>query len=547
MFRNFLLSAYSVVCFFLSNVIMAQAPSWAWSKNANGTSYGLAKDATGHTLLTGYFSNDTIAFGSAYHLNSSASSSDIFLGKFDGNGTVAWIKGAVGRGNDYAYSTATDASGNIFVCGSFTSDTLLFGSFLVINTVIGSGFRDLFVAKFDSNGNPLWARGAGGTNTDEAYSVAVDATGNCYVTGYYGSSAITFGTYTLTQTGIKDIFLSKYDANGTIQWVKTANGNDQDFSRSVAVDPSGNIWTTGYFQSQNLSVGTTTLTNAGWGFSDVFVLKYDPSGNLLNGKRFGISGHEESYSISSDPTGNMFIGGWYKSPTLNFGTATFTNQGQSDWFLAKMDPSLNVLWERSSGGSQDDVINSISADALGNVYTTGSFRNTIPFATSTLVSAGFTDAFVAKYNGAGTEQFSIRAGAGFFDGGTVVMADNTNGCVISGAFQDSIQFGAQPKLYGFGLYLAKSGSVTGIKEKTGSAGVSIYPNPSAGIFLINNFNSFDITFEVRDILGGVVKVKESISAKSAQSCDLTNLSKGIYFVNLWTTSGDRCIHKIVLE
>jgi hypothetical protein len=167
-------------------------------------------------------------------LNSGSFGEDVFLSKFDINGNVTWMKGAKGKAGDYPYGIATDAVGNSYVTGSFTSDTLSFGSFDLIN--VNPGQRDIFIAKYDPNGNALWAKSAGGSTTDEAYSITIDALGNSYITGYFASPTIVFGTFTLTQTGLKDMFLAKYDMNGNIQWAKNPSGNDWDCGRSITID-----------------------------------------------------------------------------------------------------------------------------------------------------------------------------------------------------------------------------------------------------------------------------------------------------------------------
>jgi hypothetical protein len=535
-----------LICIVLINIIQnlsAQVPAWAWAhKGETGAVYGLAKDNLGNTVAVGNFSADTIKFNTTILVNSAAGNDDIFVTKFDGNGNVIWAKGAKDNAGDYAYGVSVDASGNNFVCGSFSGDTLSFGAFIVKNTTPGTGTRDAYIAKLDASGNPLWVKGGGGSGTDEAYSIVADASGNSYVTGYFSSTTMVLGSYTLTQTGMKDIFLAKYDSNGNILWAKNASGNDQDYSRSITLDPTGNVWITGYFQSTNLAIGTTTLINGGGGFSDIFVLKFDINGNTLLGKRFGVGSHEQGYSISADPSGNIFVGGWFLTPSFSIGTTTLTNNtpGKADWFLAKLDQNANPLWAKSAGGSLDDVINSISADASGNVYTTGAFRNTVAFTTSTLTSLGFQDVFVAKYNSAGVEQFVMRAGASYFDGGTAILADNINGCVVAGSFQDSVKFGSQPTLIGNGMFIAKSGSITGIKGFDKYDGLHMYPNPSSGKLFIQSDHA-SINFEVLNSLGEKV-----LSGRSATEIDLSGFSAGIYFVKLFNGTESR-VEKIIME
>ena len=527
----------------LSQFCAAQLPTWVWAQKSNsGLCYGLANDGSGNTLSAGYFYSDTLFVGATYLLNTNTfgGGGDIFLVKYDINGNVIWARGASGTADDFAYGVASDANGNSYVCGSFSSDTLTFGSYNVFN--VSPGTRDVFLAKFDPNGVPLWAVSGGGSNQDEGYSVAVDSIGNCYLTGYFKSPTMALGTDVFNQSGVKDFFIAKYDSNGNYIWGKRGEGNDQDESRSVVVDRYGNAWVAGFFEGQDLTIDTSTITNAWWGYSDIFLFKFDPNGNVIRKKGFGTGNHEQAYSLAADPFGNIFMGGWYKSTTLSFGTTTFTNQGLSDWFLVKFDQNINTIWEKSSGGTQNDVINSISADANGGVYTTGSFRNTNVFATATLVSAGFQDVFVSKYDGMGVEQFAFGTGATQQDGGTVILADELDGCVVSGAFVDSISFPPQPNLNGYGYFLAKTGTLTGVPNPNSETSLVVYPNPNQGVFSIELAEAG--YFVLTSVLGK--EILRSRLAPGAHSFDIRDFASGIYFVRI-EQEGSQRTFKIIKE
>lgn len=125
----------------------------------------------------------------------------------------------------------------------------------------------------------LWAKSAGGTSIEGAQGISTDETGNVLITGYFASTSITFGTTTLTNAMGIDIFVVKYDALGNVLWAKSAGGISSDFGVSIANDVSGNIFVTGFFNSPSINFGTTTLINKGE--SDVFVVKYDEKGNVM--------------------------------------------------------------------------------------------------------------------------------------------------------------------------------------------------------------------------------------------------------------------------
>ncbi len=431
-----LFALISSVCF-LSKISYSQTPAWLWAKSAGGTSSdyasSIAVDALGNTYVAGYFGSPTLIFDSTTLTN--AGSGDIFIAKYAPNGNVLWAKSAGGTSTDYASSVAVDASGNTYVTGAFYRPSFIF----VHSTLSNAGNYDIFLAKYDANGNVLWAKSAGGTGSDEAYSVAVDASGNTYVAGYFKSSTITFGSDTLTNAGpagYADIFLAKYAPNGNVLWAKSAGGTNNDWANSVAVDASGNTYLAGDFGSSTITFDTITLTNAG-----LFLAKYDANGNVLWAKRAGgTTGDDWAYSVAVDASGNTYVAGAFWSSTLSFGSDTLTNvsPGYGDIFLAKYAPNGNVLWAKSAGGTDEDEATSVAVDASGNVYVAGWFWSaTITFGSTTLTNAGPTyygDIFLAKYDAAGNALWAKSAGGADYDYANSIAVDTSGNTCLAGDF-----------------------------------------------------------------------------------------------------------------
>jgi uncharacterized protein (UPF0548 family) len=182
---------------------------------------------------------------------------DIFLVKYDPSGTKQWTRQLGSANEDFATSLAVDSSGNAYVTG-FT-----YGG-LDGNTKVG--VFDMFLVKYDPSGSKQWLRQLGSGNYDVGYGVAVESNGNVYVTGYtYG------GLDGNTNAGNEDMFLVKYDPSGTKQWLRQMGTSQDDGGHGVAVDGSGNVYVTGYTYG-----GLDGNTNAGG--SDMFLVKYDSSG-----------------------------------------------------------------------------------------------------------------------------------------------------------------------------------------------------------------------------------------------------------------------------
>jgi hypothetical protein len=387
-----------------------------WANSAGGTgweeSYGVTTDAGGNVLVTGRFFSPSITFGTIVLTNTSGS--DMFIVKYDGAGNVLWANSAIGADDDEGRGVATDASGNVLVTGFFYSPSITFGTTVLTN--VNASYSDMFIVKYDGAGNVLWANSAGGTGWDEVYGVATDAGGNILVTGYFSSPSITFGTTVLTNANgsTSDIFVVKYDGAGNVLWANSASGTDDDEGYGVATDSGGNVLITGFFYSPSITFGTTVLTNANAGYSDMFIVKYDGAGNVLWANSAGGTGWDESYGVSTDAGGNVLVTGYFSSPSITFGTTVLTNAVGSEIFIVKYDGAGNVLWANSASGTSDDVGQSVSTDTGGNVLVTGIFDGpSITFGTTVLINTntGSNDMFIAKLDnitGIAEENYSVE-------------------------------------------------------------------------------------------------------------------------------------------
>ena len=375
----------------------------------------------------------------------------LLLGKTLNAQGLEWVKSYGAAEDDQGRSISRDASGNIYTTGYF-SETVDFDPGTGTTNLTSAGLKDVFVQKMDADGNFLWAKSFGGTQTEEGNSISVDGMGNVYTTGYSYSQTVDFdpgtGTTNLTKAGLKDVFVQKMDSDGNFVWAKFFGSTKNDQSNSIIVDAAGNVYTTGFFAETvdfDPGAGSTNLTSAG--DLDVFVQKMDSDGNFLWAKSFGGEGWDDGQSINVDALGNVYTTGYFLE-TVDFdpgaGTTNLTSAGDYDIFLHKMDADGNFLWANSFGGTVGDFASAISVDGSGNVYILGNFQGTVDFdpgaGTASLTSAGGFDAFVQKIDTDGNFLWAKSFGGTSSDNAKSINVDALGNIYTTGYFGGEVDF-----------------------------------------------------------------------------------------------------------
>jgi len=361
-----------------------------------------------------------------------------------------WAKNMGSTGNDWGQDIKVDGSGNSYVIGYF-SGTADFDPGAGIAILTSTGDDDIFIAKYDTSGNFLWAKRIGSTDTDRGLGLAVDVNGNAYVTGeYYGTVDFDPGAATanLTSIGLGDIFLAQFNSSGNYQWAKSIGGVDYDTGNEITLDASGNLYLTGYFrETTDFDPGAGTANLTALGTHDIFLAKYNSTGNYLWAKAMGSTNNDEAYSVTLDGSGNSYITGYFQGAAdfdPGAGMAILTPVGVSDIFIAKYDASGNFLWAHNIGGTWVDVGSAIAVDGNGNTYLTGIFWQTADFdpgaGTANLTSAGAFDIFIAKYDASGNYLWAKNIGSTGSDVGDDIALDDGGNFWITGGFTGSVDF-----------------------------------------------------------------------------------------------------------
>ena len=323
-----------------------------WAKSIRGSSSDLgehvATDSSGNVYLTGrYSSTSTISIGNGLTIPIS-SGVDAFIIKYNTFGTPLWFKTINGTSSDYGMSVATDSNGNVYIGGYYNStSTVSLGSGLSLPI---SSTNDAFIVKYDTYGAPLWFKTINGTNSDYGENLATDSDGNVYFSGQYlpSTSTISLGNglslpANSSTTG-RDAFIVKYDSSGNALWFKTLVGSNIVYAHGVATDSDGNVYIGGLYDSTStVSLGSGLSLPASTG-QDIYIVKYDSTGNLLQYNTIDGTNYGYAYSVATDSNGNVYIGGRYNSTStvsLGSGLSLPISTGQ-DGFIIKYNFPVGV-------------------------------------------------------------------------------------------------------------------------------------------------------------------------------------------------------------
>lgn len=430
-----------------ATLLHADTPWWNRSYGETQNDYGaaIATDASGNIFVAGSFAG-SIDLGGGELIG--AGDWDMFVAKFDANGYHLWSHAYGGTSADNPVAVAIDPSGDVFVLGTFMR-TVDFGGGPMTTS---DGVRpDVFVVKYGgATGAYIWGKRFGGDDFDTAGGIYVDDMGRSVIVGGF-TGTTDFGGGSVTSSGIYDIFIVEYDSAGNHIWSMQLGNSTSQCALDVALDASYNVIVTGEFWGA-VDFGGGMLTSSG--NKDVFVAKYSAGGAHVWSKRYGIN----DVSLNNDPqsgraiavnsANEIIVAGDFVG-AINFGGGTLHAVGNAeDVFLAQLDENGAHLWSRSFGGPSEDHANGVAVDGSDRVSVVGSFRETANFGGGAVASNDFSeDLFIAKYDDTGAHLWSGGFGdANNADQCLAVAFDPVGDLLVTGRFRDTLDFGRWPVL-----------------------------------------------------------------------------------------------------
>jgi hypothetical protein len=348
--------------------------NYTWAKKVGGTGYdygnSIAIDDADNIYTGGNFSGTNVDFnpGSGTANLTSAGDTDAFILKLNASGNYTWAKRVGAASEDRLNAMTVDKDGNVNAAGYFNATVDFDPGSGTVNLTATSG-PDIFILKLDAAGNYTWAKRVGSvTSIDFADALAIDGTGNVYITGNF-SGTVDFdpgtGTANLTAAGAGvygDVFVLKLDASGNYKWAKKAGATEDDFGKAIAVDAGGNVYTTGSFNGTvdfDPGSGTANLTSAG--STDVFIQKLDSTGSYSWSAQIGGTSIDNAYGIKADGAGSIYVTGNFRNtadldPTS--GTANHTGNNYGIFIVKMNNCNTSNLANNLDGNIQQTLVGS---------------------------------------------------------------------------------------------------------------------------------------------------------------------------------------------
>lgn len=512
-----------VIILFAFSFSTVNAQSWQWAKQASGISddhvKGMDVDDFGNSFITGIF-RDSISFDATTLISTGGLT--IFLAKYDMNGILLWAKIAARDSAIILNSISVDKQGNISIVGHFYQSAIFGNS--TTTTLNSNGSFDVFVARYDTGGNLLWAKSAGTIGYDYGSGVSTDGNGNTFITGEYHITAYQFSS--------SKIFISKYDSLGNNVWTKLSLDNiSTDLGGGIQTDSNGTSYITGQF-FQTLKFDSSIVLTSGNPESNIYIAKFNNNGqNIWLQKAGAGAGYCGGTSIDIDKNGNSFIIGFFHGTILFDSISISGSFGNGlEVFITKCDSSGNFVWATKTHGKGTGK--SISITNNGDCYVSGDFIDTLVVGSTTITSTAATAIFLISVDASGNFNWAKKSG-GIYNSSLGGMKATPNGIYVAGRYLNSLVFTNQIILNAtnnsYDIFTAKLNLATGVQENNFAKSIHIFPNPAYSSIFVEGISKL-LLIKIYNSFGQLLNSTQA--GNPILSINISHYNSGVYFLEV---------------
>jgi len=504
------LLSLAIIMLILSQEGFSQ-PIIEWQKNYGGSyiecnSYVIPTSNNGYLIAASSNSNDIDVSGNYGGF-------DFWVLQTDATGTLVWQKSYGGSLNEGVHRAIQTSDGGIVVVGyAESSDGNLTGN---------NGLKDMWILKINADNSVAWQKNFGGSADDEATDIIEAADGSFIV---IGNTSSTDGDV-LQNKGFNDYWILNIDTAGTVIWQKTFGGSSDDIASSVVQTDDGGFIIAGSSFSTDGDIENHFYTN---NYSDYFIIKTDDHGNKEWVKNYGGNATDNLTQILKTGDGGYMLCGFSDSDN---GDVT-GNHGNMDTWVIKISSTGGIQWQKSVGGSADDMAFSITQRTDGDYVLCG---NTASDDGMVSGNYGVKDIWVVRLNASGPVVWQKCLGGSMLDDSYSMQLLDDENCVISG-YSGSSDDDVTSNHGDLDLWLLKLSNLSALENFTfsGEEFLSVYPNPVSSetvTLKINGNTKASYTAEMNDVTGRKM-FTQIIEGNIPKSIDISMLSKGIYFISI---------------
>lgn len=560
-----------IITFLFTCAIILFAPKqlpaqvYLWSHHTGDTSVNgdyaneIRFDNNGNSIVCGIF-HGTIHLdpnNSSTTLTSSGSH-DAFFAKYDPNGTFIFQKNITGPSYESIYAMDIDGNGNIFITGTFASTADLDPSNAVASVTSYGNSSDIFIAKYDANGNYKWGKSIGSVgNTDNGLDLCVDNQGSVMVTGHFTGS-VTFDPSNIaanrTALGGMDAFVVKYDSTGNFKWVNTiGSAAHWERGKKIHCDANNNVFVTGEFASVidiDPSAAVMNISPIGGTDGDIFIIKYNSTGSPQWAKSMGVNGQLDIEPSICLHQNSIYLAGYAQdSMDFDLGTGSYYLPSSSYYkmYVAKYDQNMQLIWAKQFQDSAYSVVSNLQFDNQENIVLTGEFNSynstnfDVDLSASTYYlngdSTAFYNFFVAKYDSNMNFKNAFQINQSSYGYITSQDIDANNNVAICGHFKDTIYLNPSNTSTlaisqgEWDLFMGKYAfsSPNAIQHIVSNNQISIYPNPVNDYLYINTKQLSK--YKITNSMGQTIE-----QGTITNPLCVAKLPRGVYYLNIENNS-----------
>ena len=496
------------VTFFVVAPLAAQpAIQWQISLGGSGVDFGeyMCNTRDSGYLIIGYTSSSD-GYVHAYH-----DSDEVWLVKLSATGNIEWQKSYGGNRNDDGTSIlATLDGGYIITAVTNSTDG---------DVIFNHGGYDVWLIKINDTGKIQWQKTYGGSQSDGVFAIMQKADSSYVFSGFSRSV-----DGDLTQNaGVQDAWVVGINDTGKILWQKSFGGTSSEYALGITKAKNGAVWVCGYTNSID------GVFSASHGGTDGWVAQLDDTGAINWLKTYGGSLSDGFWAITACKEGGLIAGGGAYST----GGQVTGNHGSGDIWLARLDDTGSILWQKCYGGSNVEGANSIQQTADSGFFVAGYSSSIDGDATACNGNADF---WCLKIDASGTLQWQRSMGGTQDEAAYCGVVTNDGGFALAGYSQsnDVDITNAHGSFDVWVIKLSFTASTPVISQL--QAAIKVYPNPASGLVNISlPAELVDATLSLSNALGQVVFTNSA--AGTRRQIDLANVPEGLYFLNIKNALG----------